>query len=404
MKFCHFRGCRVVITVLTLLLVATSSFVVSFAIEVKSISSSSLILISRTVTQDQGAWVADYRLRNTVRTGIIATPEAFKLKVEGWVSNSRIASHAVPRWSSLLLAVGDDFVAFSNIINTVDESQRCRERMLIAIRSEKYWQPDNHSIVKNTYLSESSTLLPIAAGSVPIPPLSIGPGDILHLRLRLEHQHSLYGDYDPLLGIRTIELTLGKSVFEDILPLDREQYLAQPNCTWPEPPEEYRDRRHFLSPPDSLRIEAGARGHRSYRYPECPVRYNTKMKLQFSYLIAAGTEGECRLHIGQNKDTPLAWRQLHEASFEERLNTIGYWTKYEHIVHTEAEATRLILEFKITGDSSVGEMWIDNVSLAPWKTPAAKVLKSMIDCFTVHSDSNRWCKRGILRFARNYSS
>ena len=58
-------------------------------------------------------------------------------------------------------------------------------------------------------------------------------------------------------------------------------------------------------------------------------------------------------------------RQLHEGSFEERLNTIGYWTKYEHIVHTEPEATRLILEFKITGDSSVGEMWIDNVSLEP---------------------------------------
>ena len=306
MKSCHSKGCTVVIAALTLLLLAPLSFVVSCAIEVKSFSSSSLTLISRTVMQDQGAWVADYRLRNTVRTGMIVTPEAFKLKVEGWVSNSRIACHAVPRWSSLLLAVSGDVVAFSNVINTVDESQRCRERLLISVWSERYWQRDNHSIVKNTYLSESSTLPPIAAGSIPIPPLSIGPGDILHLRLRIEHQHSLYGDYDPLLGIRTLELTLGKSVIEDVLPLDREQYLAQPKCTWPEPPEEYRDRRHFISPPDSLHIEADAHVRRSYRYPECPVRYNTKMKLRFSYLIAAGTEGECRLHLGQNKDTPLA--------------------------------------------------------------------------------------------------
>ena len=36
-------------------------------------------------------------------------------------------------------------------------------------------------------------------------PISLGPGEMMHLRLRIDHQHILYGDYDPLLGVRTIK-------------------------------------------------------------------------------------------------------------------------------------------------------------------------------------------------------
>ena len=69
--------------------------------------------------------------------------------------------------------------------------------------------------------------------------------------------------------------------------------------------------------------------------------------------------------MGQNKDTPVAWRQLHEAGFEETLNVLGRWAKYERIIQTEPEATRLIVEFKIVGEIDIGEMWIDDVSLEP---------------------------------------
>ena len=56
-------------------------------------------------------------------------------------------------------------------------------------------------------------------------------------------------------------------------------------------------------------------GHQSYRFPERPVRYNSKLKLRFWYLIAAGTQGECRVRVSQNKDTPLAWRPLPRGEF-----------------------------------------------------------------------------------------
>ena len=56
---------------------------------------------------------------------------------------------------------------------------------------------------------------------------------------------------------------------------------------------------------------------------------------------------------------------LNNGGFEQCLKTVGRWTKVERIIQTEAEATKLTLEFKIVGDTEVGEMWIDDVSLEP---------------------------------------
>ena len=187
----------------------------------------------------------------------------------------------------------------------------------------------------------------------------------MRVRLRLEHQHILYGEYDPLLAVRAVTLTLGSASVGDVVPLDREQYLAQPRFTWPEPPEERRDTRHAVSGPDSLHLEAHVPGHQYYRYLERPVRYSTKMRLRFWYLIAAGTEGDCKVRVAQYKETPISWRMLNNGGFEQCLKTVGRWTKVERIIQTESEATTLTLEFKIVGDTEVGEMWIDDVSLEP---------------------------------------
>ena len=62
-----------------------------------------LTLVDRVVIQDQGAWVIDYRLRNASHGGVIVTHDEIMLKVEGWVSNSRVASHALPRWSLVIV-------------------------------------------------------------------------------------------------------------------------------------------------------------------------------------------------------------------------------------------------------------------------------------------------------------
>jgi hypothetical protein len=147
--------------------------------------------------------------------------------------------------------------------------------------------------------------------------------------------------------------------------LDREHYLALPKYSWCEPPSDRRDTHHFVSPPDSLHLEAHIPGHQYYRYPERPVRYGTKMRLRFWYLIAEGTEGECRARLAQYKDTPTSWRVLSHGGFEEVLETVGRWTKVERVVRAESEATTVALDFRIVPETNVGEMWIDDVSLEP---------------------------------------
>src|ERR1700733_6945329 len=107
----------------------------SLAIDGSSVRGA-LSLVNRGVTQDQGAWVVDYRLRYTGKTGVIVNPEKIAVKVEGWVSNSRVASHALPRWSSLVVSRGPDLSAISEVVAAADEAHRCRERLIVSVWTE----------------------------------------------------------------------------------------------------------------------------------------------------------------------------------------------------------------------------------------------------------------------------
>jgi hypothetical protein len=325
---------------------------------------STLVQVSRTVAQDQGAWVIDYRLRHTGATGVVVAPEEVAVKVESWVSNSRVASHAVPRRSVLAIPHGPELTAIGEVIAAADEAHRCREKLIVTLGSPPA-RGGQGSVVGGQKEGSSP---PTAPGQRP-GPISLAPGGVVQVRLRLEHQHVLFGDYDPLLGVRAVEITLAGQTVRDLVSLDREQYLAQPRFSWPEPPEDRRDTRHSVTGPDSLHLEAHIPGHHYYRYPDRPVRYSTPMRLRFSYLIAAGTEGECRVRVAQYKDTPTSWRMLNGAGFEKCLKVVGRWTKVEHVFTTDAEATTLALDFRIAGDTDIGEMWIDDVSLEPVGCP-----------------------------------
>lgn len=317
----------------------------------------SLVVIERSIVQDQGGWQLDYRLRYAGKTAMVAPAEEIRAKIDAWVSNSRVANHAVPRLSSLSISNESDWTAASDVVASADLDHRCRERVTLQV-----WGGDTTDIPPITMARVSdSTERP------PQPPLPLAPGAIVRVRLRFEHMHSLYGDYDPLLGQRTVELRLGSAVLRNVVPMDREQYLALPKSGWPTPPEDRRDTRHFFSGPDSLHLAAHIPGHEQFKFPERPVRYGTKMRLKFSYLIAAGTEGGCRVRISQSHDTQTSYRPLFEAGQEEHLARVGRWVKVDRILDIASEATSLALEFKLCdpSDSGIGEAWIDDVSLEP---------------------------------------
>jgi hypothetical protein len=344
-------------------LALTASFLLATApVAARGAGSHTLTVVDRAVAQEQvcqekappdpkwfwQTWQVDYRLRLDGPTALVVTPAEISAVIEGWVSNSRVPSHAAPRWSSVTVSGTAGLTATAEVIEAGDEAQRCRERAILQVWADR---------------GEDGPPPPTDSAE-PRPPLKLLPGSTVRVRLRLVHQHFLYGMYDPLLGRRTLELNLGSAKLRDTLPLDRELHVAQAASTWTDPPEEYRDARQFVSAPDSLHIEAHIPGHQYYRFPEQPVRYSTKMRLRYWYLIAPGTEGDCKARVAQYKDTPTSYKVLTEGGHEQCLTVVGRWVRVERIFRTEPDATTLALDFRIVG-ADVGELWIDDVSLEP---------------------------------------
>ena len=145
-----------------------------------------LAMVNRSITQDQGAWIVDYRLRYTGKTGVIIASDEVAVRVEGWVSNSRVPGHALPRWSSLLLAHGSDLSAISDVLVTTEEAHRCRERLVISI-----WTEDQDPLLPRFDVATASR---IQAGEAAVSnsselattlPLSLSPQAIVQMRLSI---------------------------------------------------------------------------------------------------------------------------------------------------------------------------------------------------------------------------
>jgi hypothetical protein len=317
---------------------------------------STLCVVGRSICQERGAWQTwriDYQLRNTGKTPLVIAPAELSAKVEGWVSNSRVASHAMPRHSIVTVSGAGGLSAFADVISTSDEDQRCRERAALQI-----WLAEVGDEPPDPVSKASTRPVPIELQ----PTVVVPPEGVLRVRLRLEHMHFLYGPHDPLLGPRSIELKLGSAVVRDLLPMDRERRRSiSCSADFPTPPADRMDRYVYFSAPDSLHLEAHVPGNQSYRF-ERPVRYASRIRLRYWYLVASGTEGECKAQIRQFKDASI-WRELPDGSHEQTLCVVGRWTRVERVFRTEAEATTLALEFRILGSSDIGEVWIDDITL-----------------------------------------
>lgn len=312
-------------------------------------------LADRAILQDGGHWQVEYRLRLDAPAALVLLPEEVTAHLNAWVSNSRVAAHAVPRQSALSVSGPAGLAGTADLIASTDDARRCRERVRLTL-----WAGDEPPPAEPAKAAKP--------GEEVVPPpsaLRIAPGQELAVRLRLEHEHFLYGAFDPLLGERDLELRLGATVFRDRIPLDRERCRALPTPKLASPPADRLDTRYFVSAPDSLHLEAHAPGNHTYRYPEQPVRYGTPMRLSYWYLIAIGTEGECRVRISQYRDAPNSWKALSEGGRDEVLPVVGRWVHAEHLFRTEAEATSLSVDFRIAGAENLGEMWIDDVVLEP---------------------------------------
>ncbi len=299
-----------------------------------------LVVVSRSIDQDQGGWLVSYRLQYHGSPMDVRSTEMIA-SLDGDVSNSRLPGHAVPRRARIVATGLNRLCGSTHLISGVYESQCCQERATIAV-----WTGDG-------------TAPEMTIQSV----VSLRPGTVIRLQLRLDHLHEVYGDYDPLLGIRQLEVHLGTAVLRDTLAMDREQQLAQAIGDWVPAPEERRDCQFFHSAPDSIFLDATTPGFHFYAFGDRPVRYSQKMRLRFWYYLAHGSDGEAYVRFRQFKDVPSEWKVVQEGGYEERLGVEGKWMQVEKIFRTESEATELGLNFRLTGD--VALMWIDDVTFEP---------------------------------------
>ncbi|MBX6315924.1 MAG: hypothetical protein IRY99_23875, partial [Isosphaeraceae bacterium] len=188
------------------------------------------IIVDRTITQDRGTWhywQIDYTLRNDGAAPLVIPPSEVQARVRGWVSNSRVAVHATPRLSDLTISGPSGLSAAVEVVPSRDHDRRCRERAVL-----QAWP--GHCGDNPPDPRAEAAVGPVTHGEPPT--LMIGPGAELRLRLRLEHEHLIYGPYDPLLGPRDLELHLGPAILRDTLPLDHATRWLRPEPSWPPPP------------------------------------------------------------------------------------------------------------------------------------------------------------------------
>ena len=337
----------------------------------------SLKVVDRTIGRERAAgsgWRVDYVLRNEAAETVTLNPVDVAARVDGWVSNSRVPGHAAPRRSSPVVQGADaatGLTAAAVVIASPEESRRCRERLTLALWSGDEPEPPRFAptppphaptLVRRTAGSPDPNTPPAISAGAPL--AVVPPGGVLRVRLSLEHEHLLYGPYDPLLGRRSVELVLGSTVVRETLPLDRAGAPARGAEPWsPSPPPEMVDTRVFLSAPDSLHLESEVAGKQSCRF-ERPVRYGSRLKLTFWYLVPPGCDGECRVKITQAKDSPRTYRVLPDGEWEHTLTPAARWTRVERIFRAEPDATSLTVEYRILG-AEWGEAWIDDIRLEP---------------------------------------
>jgi hypothetical protein len=319
-----------------------------------------LAVVDRSVAMDRGEWIywqVDYRLRNLGPGPLVIAPGDVEARLSAWVSNSRAPGHDAPVHSELTASGRSGLIATCDILPSGDEAKRCRERLILQAWPAASGDAPPEPIAK----AGARAVLPEEQ-----PAMRLAPGEAVRVRLRLEHEHHLYGPFHALLGTREVELRIGPARLVDEVPLDRERKLARSQPAWPPAaPPEYLDDRVFLSAPDSVHLDANIPGRQSYRFPDFRrARGGSRMRLSFWYLVAPGTDGECQARVVQFCDLPNRWKTLSDGEVDERLTTVGRWVHVQRVFKVEPEASSLAVDFRILGaDLVAGELWIDDVHL-----------------------------------------
>lgn len=312
--------------------------------QLNALKTPQLIIDERAISQIQNTWHVRYHLTYRGASPVELNAADIDVAYDSWVSNSSTPPHIMPRWSQTNFSLAETNTVQTMVIASSNDRLRCREQISIAFSTDN--QPEEKPFKGRLYFI----------------PLHLVPNKSFWCYLRLEHEHFLYGTYDPLLGTRHLIVRLGAHRLFDELVLD-DVNSTQPKILLSVIPKDRLDERQFHSAPDSLLVAADVPGLQYFRFDDVNVRYESTFVLSFWYLVALDTESICHARVIEYQDTPNAWYRL-DAGFDELLIVTGQWRKFERSFTLTNRTTTIAIDFRIIG-ANVGEMWIDDVALTP---------------------------------------
>lgn len=303
-------------------------------------------VLGRDVAQLGGRWTIRWRVRWVGPRALVLDPTRVTVDYQAVVSNPECPGHGLPRPSRtrFVLANPSGADVAAHVIRSGNPNLRCRERLDVTMAVDGKTE---------TRLGPSG--------------LTVPPGGVLVIRVDLVHEHPVYGRWVALLGVRDIELTLGRLRLRDRVVLPRVLNHAAPPSTWTPPKPMWRDTKVYHSAPDSWGVFAGKDGRSVLTLSDVPVRFSTPYELVFWARVDADDPRQFRVRVQQMQAAPRHYKHL-AGEHTLALQCDDRWHRCRLVWTNLPQTNRVMIQFKFVG-AKFGGAWIDDVQLRPLPAP-----------------------------------
>lgn len=291
-------------------------------------------------------WRIRYTLRYLGDTPLKVDSETARWQLTGWVANSRVPSHGHPRFVDASGHMGE--IVRTPVLRGKGGWIACTDIARVTLGPS----PDHPDF--------SGTIL---------------PGESLTLWVTLMHDHRVWSGFDLLLGDRELSVTLGdirdpnepSSVraigFRDTLPLSEAPGLRLVAGELLPIRSDWQTEREDNPPESVLFLQTTPTKFLEYQFDRVCVRPSTSYRIQFSYCMAEGSEGCCRLVVREYDDYENMFQMT-----EDILPLSRSWAPFSRVVTTSEKTETIMLQCALW-NTSYAAAWIRDIELVPPNEP-----------------------------------
>lgn len=269
---------------------------------------------NRTIEQFGGLWEITYTVQYLGDESLKVFPNEINIKYTGEnLSNSRLKLHAYPKESKISFNLSETNEASYTLIKSKDDLKTCKENIKVEVHKLDIFQPIS-----------GKRYIPLRK----LEELELKKYDTFQIKIKTNHDHMIHGTYDPLLGKRKLEISIGdKKIYDEIdqnieineaHPIPKLTSTSAVNGDAVDCLKSRLDENIFYSTPDSIYLSSTG-PFQSLIFDNIPVRYGDTLKLSFWYLIALGSDGIFKVSVKQFQDKPYMWQEIKDVEID---NTI----------------------------------------------------------------------------------